>query len=60
MPKTVLKLKKTLQDSGSDSDKRPPPNYDLVQSKVTLQALAINLGDKVVVGGVKVIVDRNI
>lgn len=53
MPKTVLKLKKTLQEAGSESEKRPPPNYDLVQSKVTLQALGISLGDKVVVGGVK-------
>lgn len=54
MPKTVMKLKKTLQEAGSESEKRPPPNYDLVQSKVTLQALGINLGDKVVVGGIKV------
>lgn len=54
MPKTVLKLKKTLQEAGSESEKRPPPNYDLVQSKVTLQALGISLGDKVAVGGVKV------
>ncbi|XP_060575928.1 CAP-Gly domain-containing linker protein 3-like isoform X7 [Ruditapes philippinarum] len=53
MPKTVMKLKKTLQEADSESDKRPPPNYDLVQSKVTLQALGINLGDKVVVGGIK-------
>ena len=53
-PKTIVKLKKTLQEAGSDTEKRPPPNYDLVQSKVTLQALGINLGDKVVVGGVKV------
>lgn len=53
MPKTVMKLKKTLQDAATQSEKRPPPNYDLVQSKVTLQALGINLGDKVVVGGIK-------
>ena len=54
MPKTVIKLRKTLQEAATHSDKRPPPNYDLVQSKVTLQSLAINIGDKVVVGGVKV------
>ncbi|XP_052256727.1 CAP-Gly domain-containing linker protein 3-like isoform X3 [Dreissena polymorpha] len=53
MPKTVIKLKKTLTDADNDSGKRPPPNYDLVQSKVTLQALGISLGDKVIVGGVK-------
>ncbi|KAL4236501.1 CAP-Gly domain-containing linker protein 4 [Mactra antiquata] len=52
MPKTVMKLKKTLTEAGTEN-KRPPPNYDLVQSKVTLQALSINLGDKVVVGGIK-------
>ena len=54
MPKTVIKLRKTLQEAASHSDKRPPPNYDLIQSKVTLQSLGINIGDKVVVGGVKV------
>lgn len=54
LQKTAVKLKKTLQDAGSESEKKPMPNYDLVQSKVTLQALGINLGDKVVVGGVKV------
>ena len=54
MPKTVIKLRKTLQEAAAHTDKRPPPNYDLVQSKVTLQSLGINLGDTVVVGGVKV------
>ena len=54
MPKTVIKLRKTLQEAAAQTDKRPPPNYDLVQSKVTLQSLGINLGDHVVVGGVKV------
>ena len=54
MPKTVNKLKKTLTEAETDSNKRPPPNYDLVPSKVTLQALGINIGDKVMVSGVKV------
>ncbi|XP_060081440.1 CAP-Gly domain-containing linker protein 4-like isoform X1 [Ylistrum balloti] len=53
MAKLVVKLKKTLQESCQPAIKVPPPNYDLVQSKVTLQALGITLGDKVVVGGVK-------
>jgi len=54
MAKLVVKLKKTLQDACQPSAKQPPPNYDLVQSKVTLQSLGLTLGDKVVVGGVKV------
>ena len=49
-----MKLKKTLTEAASQGTKQPPPNYDLVQSKVTLQALGINLGEKVMVGGVKV------
>ncbi|XP_052775253.1 CAP-Gly domain-containing linker protein 3-like isoform X2 [Mya arenaria] len=53
VPRTVLKLKKTLTEADNDANHRPPPNYDLVQSKVTLQALGINIGDKVVVSGVK-------
>ncbi|XP_021359744.1 CAP-Gly domain-containing linker protein 3-like isoform X2 [Mizuhopecten yessoensis] len=53
MAKLVVKLKKTLQESCQPVIKVPPPNYDLIQSKVTLQALGITLGDKVVVGGVK-------
>ena len=54
MPKTVMKLKKTLTEASSQGTKQPPPNYDLVQSKVTLQALGITIGEKVMVGGVKV------
>ncbi|WAR23206.1 CLIP3-like protein [Mya arenaria] len=46
VPRTVLKLKKTLTEADNDANHRPPPNYDLVQSKVTLQALGINIGDK--------------
>ncbi|KAL3867597.1 hypothetical protein ACJMK2_040479 [Sinanodonta woodiana] len=51
--KTVIKLKKTLSENTSVVEKRPPPSYDLVQSKVTLQSLGLAIGDKVVVGGIK-------
>ena len=54
MQKQVSKIKKTLQDAIPPSPKQPPPNYDLVQSKVTLQALGLNIADKIVVGGLKV------
>lgn len=54
MAKLVNKIKKTLQEAAPPSPKQPPPNYDLVQSKVTLQALGLRLGDKVLVGGCKV------
>ncbi|XP_046583518.1 CAP-Gly domain-containing linker protein 4-like isoform X1 [Haliotis rubra] len=53
MAKLVNKIKKTLQEAAPPSPKQPPPNYDLVQSKVTLQALGLRLGDKVLVGGCK-------
>lgn len=54
MGKLVIKLKKVLQEASQPAPKLPPPNYDLVQSKVTLQSLGLDLGDKVVVGGLKV------
>ena len=50
----VIKLKKTLSEALPPSPRKPPPNYDLVHSKVTLQALGLTLGDKILVGGVKV------
>ncbi|XP_071142130.1 CAP-Gly domain-containing linker protein 3-like isoform X1 [Mytilus galloprovincialis] len=53
MGKLVIKLKKVLQEASQPAPKLPPPNYDLVQSKVTLQSLGLDLGDKVVVGGLK-------
>ncbi|GFO03242.1 Cap-gly domain-containing linker protein 3 [Plakobranchus ocellatus] len=49
----VIKLKKTLSEALPPSPRKPPPNYDLVHSKVTLQALGLALGDKIMVGGVK-------
>lgn len=54
MAKIVVKLRKTLQEACQPAPKQPPPNYDLVQSKVTLQSLGLTLGDKVMVGGLKV------
>ena len=54
MAKLVIKLRKTLQEACQPNAKVPPPNYDLVQSKVTLQSMGLTLGDKVVVGGIKV------
>ena len=54
MAKVVVKLRKTLQEACQPAPKQPPPNYDLVQSKVTLQSLGLTLGDKVMVGGLKV------
>ncbi|KAK3095868.1 hypothetical protein FSP39_020144 [Pinctada imbricata] len=53
MGKIVFKLRKTLQEACQPTPKVPPPNYDLVQSKVTLQAMGLTLGDKVLVGGIK-------
>lgn len=54
MAKIVVKLRKTLQEACQPAPKQPPPNYDLVQSKVTLQSLGLTLGDKVMVGGLKI------
>ena len=54
MGKLVVKLRKILQEASQPAPKLPPPNYDLVQSKVTLQAVGLELGDKCVVGGLKV------
>lgn len=54
MAELVNKLRKTLQEASQPHPKQPPPNYDLVQSKVTLQAMGLSLGDKVLVGGSKV------
>ncbi|RUS77086.1 hypothetical protein EGW08_015169 [Elysia chlorotica] len=53
MASLVIKLKKTLSEALPPSPRKPPPNYDLVHSKVTLQALGLALGDKILVGGVK-------
>uniref|UniRef100_A0A0B7AJW1 CAP-Gly domain-containing protein n=1 Tax=Arion vulgaris TaxID=1028688 RepID=A0A0B7AJW1_9EUPU len=53
MQQLVAKVKKTLSEALPPSQKQPPPNYDLVQSKVTLQALGLALGDKILVGGMK-------
>ncbi|KAJ8306320.1 hypothetical protein KUTeg_016865 [Tegillarca granosa] len=53
MAELVSKLRKTLQEASQPHPKQPPPNYDLVQSKVTLQAMGLSLGDKVLVGGSK-------
>ena len=54
MASLVIKLKKTLSEALPPSPRKPPPNYDLVHSKVTLQALGLTLGDQILVGGVKV------
>ncbi|CAL1530139.1 unnamed protein product [Lymnaea stagnalis] len=48
----ATKVKKTLSEATPPSMKQPP-NYDTVHSKVTLQALGLNLGEKIIVGGVK-------
>lgn len=50
----IQKVRKTLQEATPSSPNKPPPNYDLVHSKVTLQALGLQLGDKIVVSGIKV------
>lgn len=55
MGRLVLRVRKTLQEAAPSSPNKPPPNYDLVHSKVTLQALGLQMGDKIVVNGVKVI-----
>lgn len=54
MGRQIIKLKKVLQEASQPAPKLPPPNYDLVQSKVTLQSMGLEIGDKVVVGGMKV------
>ena len=54
MGRLVQRVRKTLQEAAPSSPNKPPPNYDLVQSKVTLHALGLQLGDKIVVSGVKV------
>ncbi|BFY99568.1 hypothetical protein BsWGS_02608 [Bradybaena similaris] len=53
MLQLVTKVKKTLSEAVPPSQKQFPPNYDFVQSKVTLQVLGLALGDKILVGGVK-------
>ncbi|ESP02457.1 hypothetical protein LOTGIDRAFT_224824 [Lottia gigantea] len=53
MAKLAVKVKKTLLEATPVCPKQPPPNYDLIQSKVTLQALGLKLGDNIVVGGTK-------
>ncbi|KAK7099935.1 CAP-Gly domain-containing linker protein 3-like isoform X2 [Littorina saxatilis] len=53
MARLVQRVRKTLQEAAPSSPSKPPPNYDLVHSKVTLQALGLQLGDKIVVNGVK-------
>jgi hypothetical protein len=54
MARLAQRVKKTLQETSPSSPNKPPPNYDLVHSKVTLQALGLQLGDKIVVSGAKV------
>ncbi|XP_013390824.1 CAP-Gly domain-containing linker protein 3 isoform X2 [Lingula anatina] len=51
--KKALKLRKMLMEAEPTLPKLPPPNYDSIQSKVTLQAMGLKIGDKIVVGGVK-------
>ncbi|XP_076463059.1 CAP-Gly domain-containing linker protein 3-like isoform X2 [Babylonia areolata] len=53
MSNLAKRVRKTLQEASPSSPSKPPPNYDLVHSKVTLQALGLQLGDKIVVSGVK-------
>lgn len=53
MARQIIKLKKVLQEASQPAPKLPPPNYDLVQSKVTLQSMGLEIGDKVMVGGMK-------
>ncbi|KAK7487524.1 hypothetical protein BaRGS_00021226 [Batillaria attramentaria] len=53
MGRLVQRVRKTLQEATPSSPNKPPPNYDLVHSKVTLQALGLQLGDKIFVNGVK-------
>lgn len=53
MASLAHRVKKTLHDALPSSPNKPPPNYDLVHSKVTLQALGLQLGDKIVVSGIK-------
>ena len=57
MARLAQRLRKALQDASPSSPNKPPPNYDLVQSKVSLQALGLQLGDKIVVSGAKVHTD---
>ncbi|XP_059153165.1 CAP-Gly domain-containing linker protein 3-like isoform X2 [Physella acuta] len=52
MQHLVAKVRKTLSEATPPAMKTPP-NYDLVHSKVTLQALGLSLGDKILVGGMK-------
>ncbi|KAL8625698.1 hypothetical protein ACOMHN_043973 [Nucella lapillus] len=47
------RIRKTLQEATPSSPAKPLPNYDLVQSKVMLQALGLQLGDQIVVSGAK-------
>jgi hypothetical protein len=52
--KLILKMKKMLSEAEPATHKQQPPNYDLVPGKVTLRALGIGLGERVIVGGAKV------
>ncbi|XP_064626723.1 CAP-Gly domain-containing linker protein 3-like isoform X2 [Lineus longissimus] len=49
----ALKMKKMLSEAEPATPKKQPANYDLVPGKVTLRALGIELGERVVVGGAK-------
>lgn len=53
MQMLAVKVKKTLSEAMPPVLKQAP-SYDLVHSKVTLQALGLTIGEKILVGGVKV------
>ncbi|KAI8786616.1 CAP-Gly domain-containing linker protein 3 [Biomphalaria glabrata] len=52
MQMLAVKVKKTLSEAMPPVLKQAP-SYDLVHSKVTLQALGLTIGEKILVGGVK-------
>ena len=54
MSEMAQRMRKMLQEAEPVSRSHPMPNFDNVQGKVTLQSLSLRLGDKVMVGGVKV------
>lgn len=54
MAKLATKIRKMMPEAGPVSPNPCSPIFDPTQSRVTLQAMGLRLGDKVVINGSKV------
>ncbi len=48
------RMRRMLQEAQPNMTNHPMPSLENIQAKVTLQSLGLRVGDKVMVGGVKV------